>query len=158
MEEKKYILEGQEYSHEDLAILSVARACEKKANKPLIMDLRHLNGAFTEYFVIMSVENARQAYAIADDVRLYFKNVFDLRPVAMDGLETCTWILLDFGFMFVHVFQEPTRSLYQLEQLWGKARQVATDDTILDALYKPTKEFLAKINSSLEIDQRASYT
>lgn len=122
--EKKYVLSGREFSNEDLALLSVASALEKKATRPVIMDLRHLD-AFSEFFAIVSAANARQAYAIAQEIKVFFKKAFGLHPLSIDGLETCNWVLIDYGFLFVHIFQEPTREMYQLEKLWGKSRSLA---------------------------------
>lgn len=114
---------GRTFSHEDMALLAIGAAMDKKAFRPVLLDLR-TQGAFTEYFALLSATNARQANAIAEGVRMFFKNTFGLHPISVDGLESLTWVLLDYGFLFVHVFQEPTRELYQLEQLWGKGRIV----------------------------------
>ena len=148
---QKYIIGEHEYSHEDLALLSVAVACEKKSVRPVILDLRNLSGAFTELFAIVSAANNRQVYAIAESVRMFFKNAFGLNPVAVDGMETCTWVLIDYGFMFVHIFQEPTRDLYQLEQLWSKARDIPAMEENFEALYQSTVEALAIINKTDDI-------
>lgn len=135
-EKQKYILGGREYTHEDLTKLSIAVACDKKAVRPTILDLRNLSTAFTELFAIVSAANNRQVYAIAEEIRLFFKNTFGLNPVAVDGMEACTWVLLDYGFMFIHIFQEPTRELYQLEQLWSKARNISVAEEDFVPLYK----------------------
>jgi ribosome-associated protein len=145
---KEYKIGDREYTHEDLALLAVAVACEKKAVRPVILDLRNLGHAFTEIFSIVSATNHRQVYAIAEEIRLFFKEHFDLNPVAVDGLESCTWVLLDYGFMFVHVFQEPTRELYQLEQLWSKARDIPATEEIFVPLYKSTIESIVAIKES----------
>jgi ribosome-associated protein len=154
----KYILDNREYSQEELALLAVAVASEKKASRPIILDLRNLASAFTEIFTLVSAANNRQVYAIAEDIRLFFKNTFNLLPVSIDGLDTCTWVLIDYGFMFVHVFQEPTRDAYQLEQLWNKARPIDCQEDVYTSLYKQALNSLQKIqsitenNSSIEIE------
>jgi ribosome-associated protein len=114
-------LGGRAFGVEELGQLAIAVAMDKKASKPVLIDLRP-QGAFTEYFAILSATNPRQVTAIAEEVRMFFKNVFGVHPVAADGFETCTWILLDYGSFFVHVFQESTRELYRLEHLWSKGR------------------------------------
>lgn len=148
---QKYILGEHEYSHEDLALLSVAVAIEKKCVRPVILDLRNLSSAFTEIFTIVSASNNRQVYAVAEEIRMFFKTTFGLNPVAVDGMETCTWVLIDYGFMFVHIFQEPTRELYQLEQLWSKARNISATEEIYEPLYKATVDSLAVVKKSDEI-------
>lgn len=126
---------GKELSCEDIAMLSIAAAIDKKAYRPIVMDLKNV-GAFTEYFAIVSASNQRQVYAIAENVKHFFKNHLGLKPVSIDGLESCTWVLIDYGFLFVHIFQESTRDLYQLEQLWNKARVLPVVENNINSLYQ----------------------
>ncbi|MEN9826828.1 MAG: hypothetical protein RI953_2573 [Pseudomonadota bacterium] len=126
---------------EELVKLALAIGLEKKATRPLAIDLRN-QGAFTEYFAILSATNGRQVAAVAEDIRLFFRDELGLMPVAVDGREQRTWILLDYGFLFVHVFQEPTRELYSLEKLWSKGRYMTPDE-------KELSELLAEIKAAL---------
>ncbi len=149
-ENTKYKIGDREYSHEELALLSVAIACEKKSVRPVILDLRNIGHAFTEIFTIVSAANNRQVSAIAEEIRMFFKSAFGLIPVGIDGMETCTWVLIDYGFMFIHIFQEPTRDLYQLENLWSKARSISANEEDFIYLYKETLDSLEAVKSSAE--------
>lgn len=104
---------------EFIARVAAALGLEKKAFRPVILDLRELS-SLTDFFVILSASNARQVTAIAEGIRYGLKQYLRLKTVSVDGLGEGTWALLDYGSVFVHVFQEPTRELYQLEQLWSK--------------------------------------
>lgn len=115
------------HSNEELALLAARLALEKKAMDPVVLDLRNID-AFSEFFTIVSVANSRQAVAVADDIIRFFKSELGIRPVAVDGLEVGTWVLIDYGFLFVHVFQEDIREKYQLEELWSKARIIPCMD------------------------------
>lgn len=128
---------------EELVKLALAIGLEKKATRPLAIDLRN-QGAFTEYFAILSATNARQVAAVAEDIRLFFRDELGLQPVAVDGREQRTWILLDYGFLFVHVFQEPTRELYSLEKLWSKGRYLTPTEQELSQLLAEVKLALPK--------------
>ena len=130
------------FSREDMAVIAIAAAMDKKAVRPVLLDLRS-QGAFTEYFAIVSASNARQVSAVAEGIRMFFKHTFGLQALSVDGMESQTWVLLDYGFLFVHVFQEPTRELYQLEQLWSKGRLVEFTEESANALFIETKN-LAK--------------
>lgn len=141
------IIGEKELSHEDLAMLAIAVATEKKAVRPVLMDLKNV-GAFTELFAIVSASNQRQVYAVAEGIRQFFKNNLGIMPVSMDGLESCTWVLIDYGFLFVHVFQEPTRELYQLEQLWNKAHIIPIIENKCQALYSEILEITTSLESS----------
>lgn len=140
-------LKEKTFSTEDLVLLATGAAFEKKATRPVVLDLRS-QGAFTEYFLVCSASNARQAAAIADGVKVFFKETFGLSPLGSDGYESLTWVLLDYGSFFVHVFQEPTRELYQLEQLWSKARYVEFTEQAVTKLLNDTRT-LAGVSSSV---------
>ena len=48
-----------------------------------------------------------------------------MRPVGVEGLDASRWVLLDFGDVLVHIFDEPMRGFYDLEGLWADAPRVA---------------------------------
>lgn len=139
MNEQQIIRFGERIlEREELVKIALAVGVEKKATRPIAIDLRS-QGAFTEYFAILSATNARQVAAVAEEIRLFFRDQLGLQPIAVDGREQRTWILLDYGFMFVHVFQESTRELFALEKLWGKGRYIT-----------PSEEELSKMLSELK--------
>jgi ribosome-associated protein len=103
--------------------LVAARAAEsKKAKDLLILDLREIT-SFTEFFVICTATNKRQAQSIADEIGMQLKQMGEL-PVSAEGYDTAEWILLDYGDFLVHVFSETARSYYELERLWRGAKAV----------------------------------
>lgn len=149
IKEKKYVISGKEYSNEEIALLAIGCAIDKKATRPVIMDLRHLD-AFSELFAIVSAANSRQVYAIAQEVKVFFKKAFGLQPLSIDGLESSNWVLIDYGFLFIHIFLEPTRDMYQLEKLWGKSRII---DMTEDQCSKMYHDVLSSIPQNALNDQ-----
>lgn len=137
-----FSLGERRFSREEMAVLAIAAAMDKKAVRPVLLDLRS-QGSFTEYFAIVSASNARQVAAVAEGIRMFFKHTFGLQALSVDGMESQTWVLLDYGFLFVHVFQEPTRELYQLEQLWSKGRLVELTEESATSLYTEAKALAA---------------
>lgn len=136
-----------QHSPETMALLAIGCAMEKKASRPVVMDLRHL-GSFFDFFAIVSASNSRQVYAIAQEIKVFFKKAFGLYPVSIDGLESSNWVLMDYGFLFVHIFVEPTREMYQLEKLWNKARMVEfTEDQCLE-MYRDVMKSLPEEENS----------
>jgi ribosome-associated protein len=104
--------------------LACARAAiDKKAENVRILDLRRISG-FTDFFVICSASNDRQVQAIADSV-LKDIRATGAKVIATEGYEDSRWILIDFGDVVVHVFLDPLREYYGLEQLWAGAPRVA---------------------------------
>jgi ribosome-associated protein len=140
-------LGNRAFEAEELGQLAIAVAMEKKATKPVLIDLRP-QGAFTEYFAILSATNPRQVIAIAEEVRMFFKRVFGVHPVAADGFETATWALLDYGSFFVHIFQENTREMYRLEQLWSKGRFIELKEDATTKLLVEVKALAAAEKSA----------
>lgn len=103
-----------------MAFQAVDFAIAKKANRPVVLDLRALT-AMTDYFVIVSASNSRQAETIADYIYDSFKNEQALLPSAKERDEDGRWILLDYGDIVVHIFREDAREYYDLERLWSDA-------------------------------------
>jgi len=104
---------------------AVAAAEDRKAVDLKVLHLGDVSG-FTDYFLICSGTNERQVQAIADGVeeRLRAERV---RPLHVEGYNRAQWVLLDYGDLVVHVFQEEPRSFYALERLWSDAPDVTGD-------------------------------
>lgn len=105
------------------AVLLAARAAEeKKAENPVILDLREL-ASFTEFFLIANGANPKQvqaiSYSIEDTLRKAGK-----RPLHIEGYTAAEWILLDYGDFIVHVFNSTARRFYDLERLWRDAKHL----------------------------------
>jgi ribosome-associated protein len=114
-------------SPQEFALLAIGAAIERKAFAPILLDLRNQH-AFTDYFAILSASNARQVAAVADGIRDFAREHLGVRPVSVDGMESLNWVLLDYGSVFIHIFQTETRSIYRLEEMWSKARVVPVDE------------------------------
>ncbi len=74
--------------------------------------------AITDWFVITSGRNNRQVRAIVEAVEEGLTNAGGPKPVRIEGRDTFTWVLMDYGFFVVHVFTEEAREYYELERLW----------------------------------------
>jgi ribosome-associated protein len=104
---------------EALAALLVEAAEEKKAWDPVVVDLRGKT-TVADYFVICDGETDRQLRAIADGM-LERARAHGIRPLAVDGYDEGTWILLDFDSVLAHLFLPGERAYYDLESLWDAA-------------------------------------
>jgi ribosome-associated protein len=102
-----------------LARLLKVAAVDKKAWDTVVMDVRDKT-SIADYFVVCEGETDRQVRAIADGM-VEAAKMRDLRPLAVDGYEDATWILLDFDSVLAHVFLPGERSYYDLESLWAPA-------------------------------------
>jgi ribosome-associated protein len=105
-----------------LAVAVAAAALEKKAVGLEILDVAgHTD--YADFLVLMSGRSDRQVAALADGIEEAMRKN-GRRPQNVEGRQAARWILLDFGDVIVHVFQEEVRSMYDLEGLWENARRV----------------------------------
>lgn len=79
-----------------------------------------------DYFVIATASSQRQVKAIADNVEDELTKL-GLEPRGKEGYDSQVWILLDYGDVIVHVFNEENRGFYNLEKLWKDAPYVDVD-------------------------------
>lgn len=99
--------------------LAVKAVLEKKGEEIRVLDLRDIS-TFTDYFVIAHGNSSRQNAALADGVEQELKQS-GLAPLGVEGRTRAEWILLDYGFLVVHIFSRAARDHYALEKLWGDA-------------------------------------
>ncbi|MFN8050595.1 MAG: ribosome silencing factor [Acidimicrobiales bacterium] len=107
----------------DLAVLIARAADEKKADAVTVIEVGPIIG-ICDYFVICSAPNPRLVAAIAQEVEDHVAIEFDRRPMSVEGLDTKRWVLVDFGDVVVHVFNDEERAYYRLERLYGDAPRV----------------------------------
>lgn len=106
------------------ALLCAAYALEKKATEVRLLDVRGLS-SLTDYLLIASGRSDRQVQAVAESVHLGLKKEHATLPLAIEGMKEGRWVLIDYGDVMVHVFQEPVREFYDLDGLWSEAAEVA---------------------------------
>ncbi len=113
-------------SSRELAILCVKAALEKKAEDPVILDVRKYC-SFTDFFVIVSGRSTRHVQGLAEAVeeKLRSKRLSSART---EGLNEGTWVLLDYSDVVVHIFYAETRKFYDIEGLWHDADRISIDD------------------------------
>ncbi len=95
-------------------------ADEKLGKDTVLLDVGALVG-ITDVFVITSGSNYRQVRAIVEEIEEQMLLLDGPKPQTIEGREYqegSIWVLMDYGGFIVHVFDEETRSLYDLERLW----------------------------------------
>ena len=96
---------------------------EKLGAEPVILEMAELLGV-VDFFVITSGRSVRQVRTITDEVERVAKLRCGRGPIRVEGRTDARWVLLDFGDVVVHVFQDEARQLYDLEGLWLDARRL----------------------------------
>lgn len=105
-------------------IVAARAADAKSGSDTVILDVGELL-VVTGSFVVTSAGNHRLVRAIVDDVERAVAEAGGPKPLRVEGLDTLAWVLMDYGDFVVHVFDEPTRELYDLERLWRDAPRIA---------------------------------
>jgi ribosome-associated protein len=106
----------------DVARRIVELAEDKKAADIVLLDLAGLT-TLADAFVICSGGSERQLDAIADGIIEGMRDE-KIRPIGREGTASSHWVLVDFGFVVVHVFTPPERDYYSLEKHWSEAKTV----------------------------------
>ena len=94
---------------------------EKKGKDIVSINLKSIDNAVCDYFVICHGDSTRQVDAIANSIEEEVKKNISENVWHKEGYENAEWILLDYIDVIVHVFQEQTREFYNLEGLWADA-------------------------------------
>ena len=98
-------------------------ASDKLASDIAILDMRPVC-SYTDYFVICTAQNPRQAKAVFDEVHERLKREDRLVPHNVDRAGEARWILADYLDVVLHVFTPEARAYYRLEELWGDVPSV----------------------------------
>lgn len=107
----------------EMQIQTILEACsEKKGYAFSVIDISKIT-TFADYFIICSVNNERQAEAVAEEVLKRMSEI-GIHAMNKEGFNTKKWILLDYGDIIVHIFHKDERKIYKLEQLWADGNEV----------------------------------
>lgn len=94
---------------------------EKKGHDVIRIDLRKLENRIADYFVICHGTSTTQVGSLCDSVEETVRKDTGEKPLHIEGLENCYWVLADYGNVVVHIFLEEQRNFYSLESLWADA-------------------------------------
>lgn len=89
-----------------------------------ILDLREIDNAVCEYFVVCSGNSNTHVSSIASVIEKKVRTNLKERPLQVEGKENAQWVLLDYASIVVHVFQKHIREYYDIESMWGDAKRI----------------------------------
>ncbi|MFZ0472970.1 MAG: ribosome silencing factor [Bacteroidales bacterium] len=101
---------------------------EKKGEKVALIDLRKIENRICDYFVITHAASTKQVDSLAWSVEDIVRKETGQKPFHIEGRENCIWVLLDYGDILVHIFQQPYREFYNLESLYADGRLTMLED------------------------------
>ncbi len=94
---------------------------EKKGENIISLDLRKVNEAVADFFIVCEASNQPQVRAISDFVEQQIKEKCDEDPYRHEGMKNLQWVLIDYVNVVVHVMLSETRKFYKLEEMWSDA-------------------------------------
>ena len=97
----------------------IAAIQEKKGENIISLDLRKINEAVADFFIICQASNQPQIRAIADNIEMQVKNKCSENPYHHEGTKGLQWVLIDYVNVVVHVMLPEHRKFYKLEEMWN---------------------------------------
>ena len=99
---------------------------DKKGQDIKVIDIHNVS-VIADYFVIASGTNSNQVQAIVDNVEEQLGRAgFEAKQI--EGNRNSSWILMDYGDVIVHVFDEESRLFYDLERIWRDGKVLEMDE------------------------------
>ena len=107
----------------DVLLTNIIKGIEEvKGNDIEILDLRSIDSAVCDYFVICNGTSNTQVNAIVSSVQKIVSKEIKDKPWHIEGTDNAEWVLMDYVSIVVHVFQKEIREYYNIEGLWGDAK------------------------------------
>ncbi len=103
---------------------------EKKAREITILNLKKIDHAVCDYYVIAHGTSDRHTQSLAEHLVDDMRDKLRQKPWHIEGMQNKEWILLDYGDIIVHVFQENIRRFYNIEDLWADAEITVLEDEL----------------------------
>ena len=120
-----FIKEEKMTEPREMADIAVKALEEKKAIDIKVIDISHIS-TLADYFIIASGSNRSQVQAMADAVDEALDKT-GVHARSTEGYQNANWILLDYGDIVVHLFDEENRLFYDLERIWRDGRVISPE-------------------------------
>lgn len=113
-------------TEKEMAQLACKALDEKKGQDIKVIDIHEVS-VIADYFVIASGSNQNQVQAMVDNVEETLGRA-GYEPKQVEGSKNSSWVLMDYGDLIVHVFDEENRLFYDLERIWRDGKVLEMDE------------------------------
>ncbi len=114
----------------ELALAAATTAAENGGTEIAVLDMTGHTAIF-DYFVIATGTSRRQLHAMSEEIDHKLEDELNDKRMSIDGYSTDSgWIVLDYGTVVIHLFDEETRGFYSLEALWADAKKVDLSEAL----------------------------
>ena len=103
---------------------------EKLAEDIVVIDMS-IDSPICDYFVIASASNQNQVQAMVDNVEEMLTKA-GYEPKQIEGTRNSSWILMDYGDLIIHVFDEENRLFYDLERIWRDGKVLEMEEFLAE--------------------------
>lgn len=101
---------------------AIIRAIQDKKGENIVsLDLRKIDEAVSDFFIVCEATSGPQVRAIADAVEQEVKVSTGEHPYHHEGKDKLQWVLIDYVNIVVHIMQPENRKFYKLEEMWSDA-------------------------------------
>ncbi|ADL34173.1 hypothetical protein bpr_I1436 [Butyrivibrio proteoclasticus B316] len=109
-----------------MALMAVDALEDRKGEDVRVIDISEIS-TLADYFIIAGGTNINQVQAMADNVQEVLGRAGYMTK-NVEGYESGNWILLDFGDIIVHVFDNENRLFYDLERIWRDGKNITKEE------------------------------
>tara|TARA_R110002049_G_scaffold72490_1_gene186948 strand:- start:41972 stop:42490 length:519 start_codon:yes stop_codon:yes gene_type:complete len=113
---------GTELSRK-LAAAAAQVALDNNAQDVIVLDVCAQSAEF-DFFVLATGSSRRQLHAISEQIDDRLEKDLGDRRMGIEGYDESRWIVLDYGSIVVHLFDDETREYYDLESLWADGTEI----------------------------------
>ena len=110
----------------EMARLACKALEDKKAVDIKVIDIEKVS-ILADYFIIASGTNRNQVQAMADNAE-EISGRSGYEPRQIEGYQNANWILMDYGDLVIHIFDEENRLFYDLERIWRDGQSLSITD------------------------------
>ena len=112
----------EKYSSKGLITNIIKSIEEVKGEEVILIDMKKIDNSPCDYFIVCDGSSNTQVNAIVSKIKKNVSKLLSEKPLNIEGLENCKWVLIDYIDIVVHVFQKEIRLYYNIENLWGDAK------------------------------------
>ena len=116
----KLFLEAVSLTGKEILTQAAKVLDSRKAEDVMAIDIEGIS-IIADFFLLASGGSNTQVRALADELELKLSQA-GVQPLRIEGAQTATWIIIDYGSVVIHIFHRETRKFYNLERLWADGK------------------------------------